>query len=1085
MLTEVYKNKLKLYLSIYKFIYRFRVLFLILLAILIGTTGTLLSIKGMVIDKIKVSNVQYGQTLKYSSYGLFDNYIHYEFKRAGSEEWSLNEPKYVGNYEIRGVSKNIFGGYYYGKETEFTILPKSVDVTVSSLYSVYGNTPSLNLSLLDNDKLLDIYFNYDSFNENKAIVSFDPNSIVIINNEGEDVTYCYDFNFESSYEVSLKSRSVTFTSKDEFTYDGTSHNTDNLELTNGTLFEGDKVEIVNKQNFINGGSFANRPTLKFTDKANRDVTSFYDVDYTSDSRVTIKPREVTIKTNDFTKTYDRKVSSGEVSYKITEGSFINGDRIELEMPSYINVGTYDNKPTFKIYNKYGVIINDSYTVTFDCGKYKINPRRISVNISYDDKIYDGQIYNNIARLNVSGDLLNGDTINLYNNSGYDTLHAGTHKGELTVKIYDELGRTDYTKNYEINLTQGSFTVSKRTITICSQSVTLPYTGKEQSWPEYSWDGQLVEGDVISVVNSSVFKEIGEYDNNLTFSIKNNNFNTDVTNDYQINFIPGKVKIIKGSGQGGTGEGEGGTGIAPGGGDSSTLETVFEQFQDVDTKLLDNLIMRYTPTKSGSAFFRGQSIGVYDGKKWTKGTEYKSKYGIDVYEFIPNLLEGKMDTFAGKLEYTQINYREFDTYPYYTFFPNKQNTDLSVIVSDLKTKTINVEGFAFNYLDDHDLIDNAEFKDENVKNEEREYRKFVYENYLSLNSYQRNALNEIINNHHLKGSDLVSSCNNIINYFKNNGFFGKHTDLVDPNSSDILIDFLTKTKAGYCQFFAGGGALLLRAMGYPTRIARGVCINGGMVGKTYDVIALQRHAICEVYVDGKGWVNVEFTVAPLAEGEKVPVPDGAEEEGNALEDTTYDPENQTHDDPENPSEGEGGDTTIGGGELTDFSLHIYSGTQSFTYDGKEHGYGDYEIKGDLKEGHYIEVNGWSTITKVGQTTNDFSFVIKDEDGNVVNDEYLIEKSTGTISVTKRDLSIRTKSFNSSLINISSLKDEEIYEVDGLADGDKIVGSMILIKNASNPSTYQNVVIITKIVNEKGEDVTSCYNILYDYGTVVIG
>ena len=76
MLTEVYKNKLKLYLSIYKFIYRFRVLFLILLAILIGTTGTLLSIKGMVIDKIKVSNVQYGQTLKYSSYGLFDNYIH-------------------------------------------------------------------------------------------------------------------------------------------------------------------------------------------------------------------------------------------------------------------------------------------------------------------------------------------------------------------------------------------------------------------------------------------------------------------------------------------------------------------------------------------------------------------------------------------------------------------------------------------------------------------------------------------------------------------------------------------------------------------------------------------------------------------------------------------------------------------------------------------------------------------------------------------------------------------------------------------------------------------------------------------------
>lgn len=727
MLTEVYKNKLKLYLSIYKFIYRFRVLLLILLAILVGTAGTLLSIKGMIIDKIKVSDVQYGQKLNYSSYGLFDNYIHYEFKKAGSEEWSLTEPKYAGNYEIRGVSKNIFGGYYYGNPTEFTILPKSVDVTVSSLYSVYGNTPSLNLSLVGNDELLDIYFNYDSFNDNKAIVSFDPNSIVIINNEGEDVTYCYDFNFESSYTVSLKSRNVTFTSKDEFTYDGTSHHTDNLELTNGTLYEGDKVEIVNKQDFINGGSFANRPTLKFTDKANRDVTRFYDVDFTSDSRVTVKPREVTIKTNDFTKTYDRKVYSGEVSYKITEGSFINGDRIELSMPSYINVGTYDNKPTFKIYNKYGVIINDSYKVTFDCGEYKINPRRISVNISYVDKTYDGQIYNNIARRNVSGDLLNGDTVNLYNNS-YEALHAGTHKGNLTVKIYDELGRTDYTKNYEINLTQGSYTVSKRTITIHSESTTLPYTGKEQSWPKYSWDGQLVEEDVISVVSSSAFKEIGEYDNNLTFSIKNNNFNTDVTNDYQINFIPGKVKIVKGSGQG-SGEGGEGSCDVPSGGDSSTLETVFEQFSDVDTELLGNLIMRYTPTKSGSAFFRGQSSGVYDGKARTVGPEYKSKYEVNVYEFIPNLLEGKMDTFAGKLEYTNISYREYDTYPYYTFFPNKQNDDLSVIVSDLKTKAINVEGFAFDYLDDHQLIDNAEFKDKTLKtrreNIENSFMKIIY------------------------------------------------------------------------------------------------------------------------------------------------------------------------------------------------------------------------------------------------------------------------------------------------------------------------------------------------------------------------
>lgn len=1060
MLTEVYKNKIKRYLSIYKFFYRFRVLILILLALLVGTTGTLLSIKGMVIDSVKISNVQYGQKLTYSSFGLFDDYIHYEFKELGSEEWTTNEPKYAGNYEIRGVSKNIFGNYYYGNPTEFTILPKEVYVKASSLNSIYGDIPTLNLGLVGDDELLDIHFNYDSFNENKAAVSFDENSAVIINSVGEDVTYCYDFVFEPSYTISLKARSITVSSKDEFIYDGSVHNTNNIEIQRGELYEGDTFEIIENQDFINGGSFVNHPNLKFTDKNNRDVTRFYNVDYSSDSRVTIKPRDITIKTDDFIKTYDRRVYSGEVSYSITNGSFVNGDRIELTMPRYINAGTYDNKPSFNIYNKEGHIINNSYNIKFDFGKYIINPRKITININYADKVYDGFTYNNINGLNVSGDLIRGDQIYLVNNGKGTTLHSGTHRGDLNVKVYDELGKTDYTRNYEINLIQGEFTVSKRSITIRSASGEFIYNGSFQTLPEFNIEGQLAESDSIELLTTAEFKDVGEYDNNQTFSIKNNNYHQNVTTDYQINFIPGKVIVKKASDDGNKGNSTYGN--------INTFETTSEQFADVNVEELGRLIMRYTPSKAGSSYFRGESIGIYDGKKWVRGPEYVSKHGVDVYEFIPSLLEGKMDELSGELEYTNITKREYDIYPYYTFFPNKQNNDLSVIVSDLNTKTINVEGYPFDYLKDHKLIDEAEFKDENIKNEELEYRKFVHENYLDLNSYQRNKLNEIIRQYNLEGEDLVSSCNNIINYFKNEGFVGKHTDLVDPNSTDVLIDFLTKTKYGYCQFFAGGGALLLRAMGYPTRVAGGVCVNGGTVGKTYDIIAMQRHALCEVYVDGKGWVNVEFTVAPLAPGENVPTPEGTEEEGDVFEDTMYDPENGT----------------VQGGDLTDFDFHIFSGTQSFTYDGKEHSFEEYEIDGELNEGDYIEISGWSTITKVGQIENDYSFVIRDKNGNVVNNEYTVEKGKGKLTITQRDLNIKTNSFNASLNNVSSLSDEDIYSVEGLAEGDKIVSSKILIKNASKPSTYQNVVIITKIVNENGEDVTSCYNIHYDYGSVVL-
>ena len=401
----------------------------------------------------------------------------------------------------------------------------------------------------------------------------------------------------------------------------------------------------------------------------------------------------------------------------------------------------------------------------------------------------------------------------------------------------------------------------------------------------------------------------------------------------------------------------------------------------------------------------------------------------------------------------------------------QNQD-SYTICDLSSDTVEIKGYNFDYFTEHSLIDDVSFSNENYVNEELEYRKFVYENYMNIPNSTKSVIDDFIAEKDLNGDSLLDSVQRIINLFKSEYLYNI-SNLECYNADDYVVSFLTDTKIGKCDIFASAGAIILRALGYPTRVICGYGMNGECLDKIY-YNPTCGHAQCQVYIDGKGWVTFEFTVAPLAEGEEVPTPDGADEEGNAFEDTSYD---QT-------DKGEGGGTTVGGGDLTDFSLHIYSGTQSFTYDGKEHWYGDYEIKGDLKEGHYIEINGWSTITKVGQTVNDFSFVLKDEDGNVVNDEYVIEKSTGTISVTKRDLNIRSNSFNSSFYNISSLKDEEIYEVEGLAEGDKIVGSIVLIKNASKPSTYQNVVIINKIVNEKGEDVTSCYNILYDYGTVVL-
>lgn len=80
----------------------------------------------------------------------------------------------------------------------------------------------------------------------------------------------------------------------------------------------------------------------------------------------------------------------------------------------------------------------------------------------------------------------------------------------------------------------------------------------------------------------------------------------------------------------------------------------------------------------------------------------------------------------------------------------------------------------------------------------------------------------------------------------------------------LVGFVTKTHAGYCQYFAGAMALMLRYLGIPARVAV------GFAGGTYDpnqhlwnVTDREAHAWVEVWFKGYGWVP--FDPTPPAPG----------------------------------------------------------------------------------------------------------------------------------------------------------------------------------------------------------------------------
>jgi len=102
-------------------------------------------------------------------------------------------------------------------------------------------------------------------------------------------------------------------------------------------------------------------------------------------------------------------------------------------------------------------------------------------------------------------------------------------------------------------------------------------------------------------------------------------------------------------------------------------------------------------------------------------------------------------------------------------------------------------------------------------------------------------------------------------------YSNHPDVVGPP----LVGFVTQTRRGYCQFFAGAMALMLRYLGIPSRVAV------GFAGGTYDarkhayvITDREAHAWVEVWFKGYGWLP--FDPTPPSPGAATrPVPVGAD------------------------------------------------------------------------------------------------------------------------------------------------------------------------------------------------------------------
>ena len=115
------------------------------------------------------------------------------------------------------------------------------------------------------------------------------------------------------------------------------------------------------------------------------------------------------------------------------------------------------------------------------------------------------------------------------------------------------------------------------------------------------------------------------------------------------------------------------------------------------------------------------------------------------------------------------------------------------------------------------------------------------------------------------SSTESAVETVVEHLRGNYRYA--LDVGQMDARDPLADFLFVKKRGWCEYFAGAAAVLLRTQGIPTRYVRGFNVIGSQkLGDHYVVRDWDRHAWIEAYIEGKGWL--EYDPTPPAEYESL-------------------------------------------------------------------------------------------------------------------------------------------------------------------------------------------------------------------------
>lgn len=453
-----------------------------------------------------------GHTIEVSSYG--------ERTEAGIGENQLDVQIYDanGNLMTQNYDIQVVPG-------ALTVNPVPIVVSSGSANKRYDGSPlTESFWQLEHGKLLDLDNDGEADHKIEAETCgtvTEPGKVdntfkyirVIDIKTGEDVTHNYDIDPQHG-TLEIKAVSLVFKSKDIYKYyDGKplTPNKDDVELFSGTLFEGHYFEVVMEElTEVNAGKYDYKFNIIIKNQEGDIITDNYDWE-PQYGTAEIRPADLSIKTGTKSSEYngqelyckDYEIISNDFKNGAfnEDGNYVleNGDTlIIVDYTKAINV-TYDklnkvqgvdNVITFKVVSKDGVDVTKNYNIkdTMVCGVLTISQKTIKVFTPDVIEKYAGQnVKCDSSKINevvVKTDelytgLIEGDKLMCSGFSSELTPKAGLSILNVPiVKIVNEKG-DDITGNYVISPEEyGKLSYEKITIMVESHSSDKEYDGQK-------------------------------------------------------------------------------------------------------------------------------------------------------------------------------------------------------------------------------------------------------------------------------------------------------------------------------------------------------------------------------------------------------------------------------------------------------------------------------------------------------------------------------------------------------------------------------------------------------------------------------